>query len=530
MAGQNFLSRRNFLGLAAAAATAAGLGLVGCSPSNSSANGGDNTANGGASSGYTPGPIKETIDTDIVVVGLGMSGLAAAVQTGNNGDKVVGIEATSVTGGNGVGVEGIFAVGSDLQRAAQIEINPVEVITTEMKEFQMIADGALWYKFIEASGQNVSWLIQQGVEFSGTVDDYFGSGVVKSFHWFKDNLASKGYIPQMTAKAQALGVDIRLNTAGKALITDNGTVKGLYAEDSNGNTIQINAKAVILACGGYAQNQEYMTERGWNWENIVYGGTPNHNGDGLQMAFAAGARSFVKQSAYNTTNICGQGDTFQWKADPFTATFCGAGMFGMGGNQLWVNQDASRFINEDFAKDNFELQCVPAMTHRTMYSVFDRNILETGLGGDATAISRVDTINEKDLAKANTIAEVANYFNLDANTLQATIQRYNDLCNAGQDDDFGKPADLMIAIKQPPYYIAKLNQYYLMSVGGIECNINAQAVNETKQPIAGLYAVGTDGCMLYRNIYTINVPGTCNGNNINSGRSAANHAHSVIAG
>jgi fumarate reductase flavoprotein subunit len=205
-------------------------------------------------------------------------------------------------------------------------------------------------------------------------------------------------------------------------------------------------------------------------------------------------------------------------------------MFGMGGNQLWVNQDASRFIAENFAADNFEMQCVPAMTHRTMYSVFDRAILEAAFPDDPDSVTRVDTIGEPDLAIADTIEDAATHFGLDATTLRASVDRYNELCDAGEDSDFGKPAALMAPIKTPPFYIAKLNQYYLMSVGGIECNINAQAVNETKEPIEGLFAVGSDGCMLYRNIYTINVGGTCNGNTINSGRTAANHAHSVIAG
>ena len=308
-----------------------------------------------------------------------------------------------------------------------------------------------------------------------------------------------------------------------------GKVAGLFAEDSDGNTLRINAKAVILATGGFAQNQELMEERGWNWDNIVYGGTPGHNGDGLKMAFDVGARSFVNNSTFNSTNICGRGDTFAWKADTFTSVFCGAGMFGTGGAQLWVNEDGERFICEDFAKDNFEMQCVPAMTHRAMYSVFDRAILEAGLAGDPDMLEFVDTDPEDDLCKADTVAELAAYFGVDAAALQASVDRYNELCEKGADADFGKPAEAMVPISTPPFYMAKLNQYFLMSVGGIECDINAQVVDQNKEPIAGLYAVGTDGCMLYRNIYTINVGGTCNGNNVNSGRTAANHAHEYLA-
>lgn len=520
------ISRRSFLGLGAIAGTAAiGAGLAGCSPSSST-----EKTESSQESTYKPGTIAETIDTDIVVCGLGMSGLAAAVQAANNGDNVVGIEATSVTGGNGIGVEGIFGVNSKMQKEAGIDIKPVEIVSTEMGEAQMATDGALWRNLVQNSADNIDWLEEQGVEFSGNIDNYLGSCIVDCFHWFKGDVASEGYIPQMTQRAKDLGVDIRLSTPGKALIVEDGKITGIYAENESGETVQINAKAVILACGGYAQNQEYMEQRGWNWDNIVYGGTPNHNGDGLKMAFDAGAKSFVSNSTFNCTNICGQGDTFAWKMDNFTSLFCGAGMFGTGGNQLWVNENADRFIAENFAKDNFEMQSVPAMTHRAMYSVFDRNILESTLSvvGDTETLSRIDSVQEDDLAVANSIAEAASHFNLDADTLQKTVDRYNELCDKQSDEDFGKPAELMIPIKQPPYYIAKLNQYYLMSVGGIECNLNAQVLDEKKNPIPGLYAIGTDGCMLYRNIYTINVGGTCNGNNVNSGRTAANHAHSVI--
>lgn len=522
------MSRRGFLGLTAAGAALGVAGLAGCSPAGSEdkpvAKGSDE-----GSSTYEPGEIAETIDADIVVVGLGMSGLAAAVQAANNGDRVVGIEATNTTGGNGIGVEGIFAVGTQLQEEAGIEVTPVEIIQTEMEEAQMVTNGALWNRFINASGDNVEWLIEQGVKFSGMVDDYLGSGIVSCFHWFEGDVASVGYVPHMTARAEELGVDVRLETSAKQLIMSDGKVAGLFAEDSDGNTLQINARAVILATGGFAQNQELMEERGWNWDNIVYGGTPGHNGDGLKMAFDVGARSFVNNSTFNSTNICGRGDTFAWKADTFTSVFCGAGMFGTGGAQLWVNEDGERFICEDFANDNFEMQCVPAMTHRAMYSVFDRAILEAGLAGDPDMLEFVDTDPEDDLCKADTVAELAEYFDVDAAALQASVDRYNELCEKGADADFGKPAEAMVPISTPPFYMAKLNQYFLMSVGGIECDINAQVVDQNKEPIAGLYAVGTDGCMLYRNIYTINVGGTCNGNNVNSGRTAANHAHEYLA-
>lgn len=536
------VSRRGFLGLGAAGAVAVGLGLAGCSaPKEQGAQSETGISsevqgaspfketNNSEAATYEPGEIAETVDCDICVVGLGMSGLSAAVQAANNGDKVVGLEITGVTGGNGIGVEGVFAVNSSMQKEQGISFDPAMVIATELAEMQMNTNGAAWARMVFNSADNVDWLKEQGVQFSGMIDDYLGSGIVPGFHWFEGDVASVGYVPPMTARAEELGVDIRYNTAGRQLIIENGKVAGIYARTEEGADIQINCKAVILATGGYAQNRQYIEERGFNWDNFVYGGTPMHNGDGLVMALRAGASNFVKNSTFNCTNICGQGDTFAWKADPFTAGITGAGMFGTGGYPVWVNEDAVRFISEDFAKDNFEMQSVPAMTQRTIYAVFDRKILEMALGGDAEALAKVDGIDEPDLVQAETLAEAAAAFDLDADTLQKTIDDYNAMCAAGVDTEFAKPAASLVAVDQAPFYIAKLNQYYLMSVGGIECDINAQVVDDTKTPIEGLYAVGTDGCMLYRNIYTINVGGTCNCNNINSGRTAANHAHSVIS-
>lgn len=176
------------------------------------------------------------------------------------------------------------------------------------------------------------------------------------------------------------------------------------------------------------------------------------------------------------------------------------------------------------------------MTKRTIYSVFDRAIAEAALGaaGDAETLDKMDAAvadgTEPDLVCADTVAEAAEKAGLDADALQASIDRYNELCAAGADADFGKDAALMVPIQTAPFYVVKMNQYYLMSIGGIRCDANARVLTDKKQPVEGLYAVGTDGCMLYRNIYTINVGGTCNANNVNSGRATANHAHTLIAG
>ena len=124
--------------------------------------------------------------------------------------------------------------------------------------------------------------------------------------------------------------------------------------------------------------------------------------------------------------------------------------------------------------------------------------------------------------RADTIAELADAFQLDADALAATVDRYNELAAAGTDTDFGKPADLMVPIEAAPFYMAKLTYSYFFSVGGITTDKDRRVLDGDRNPIEGLYAIGNDGNMLYRNVYTINMPGTAFGNQVNSGREAAN--------
>ena len=248
------LSRRSFLGVAAACGLAAGAGLAGCAPKPDDDPTAQENEQEQPDKNMAPTDIKETLDADVLVVGLGMSGLAAAVQAASNGAKVIGIEKMNATGGNGIGVEGIFAVGSSLEVEQGIEIDPAEIVRGELEASQWASGGDLWLDLVHSSGGNVDWLMEQGVKFSGVVDDYHGNSAYPDFHWFDGDVASSGYIPQMTDKAKELGVDMLLETPAVGLIQDGqGAVTGAYAESKERGTLQINAKSVILATGSWGR-------------------------------------------------------------------------------------------------------------------------------------------------------------------------------------------------------------------------------------------------------------------------------------
>ena len=272
------MSRRKFIS-GAALGTAALLGLAGCNqPKSATSNPQSDDDKQAAEQLSTPANVAETIECDIAVVGAGISGLSAAVQAAENGNKVIVLEAGGVAGGNGAGTEGVFAVGSVLQKNLNIEISEVDIIRTELEEGQWVTNGALWYDMVHNSAANIDWLIENGVQFSGNVDNY-GAGLYNTMHWFDNDSAVTSYIEPMQAKAEQMGAEFRFQTTATQLKLENDTVCGVYAEDSKGNVIEVNAKAVILASGGIEANPgrgngwlDVLSHRARRWLHHGHGG------------------------------------------------------------------------------------------------------------------------------------------------------------------------------------------------------------------------------------------------------------------
>ena len=279
------ITRRNFLGIAGAtgiAAAAAGAGLVGCAPASQSS--GSNSESQEGSSQSVTRNVVATYTCDICICGAGNSGLSAAVEAAQQGLGVVVLEKHGGTGGGGIGTEGVFAVNSTMQQEAGIQIEPAEIISTEMNYSHNRANGLKWLDLVQASGENITWLKECGVNFTGVVDDYHG-GQFETFHWFGENRAHDDFSPAMTQTAKDAGVQFLMNCPATDLIQDeSGAITGVYAQKLNGDYVQVNAKAVVLATGGFANNDEYLQEGGFsdttNVKRFLYG----YDGDGERIA------------------------------------------------------------------------------------------------------------------------------------------------------------------------------------------------------------------------------------------------------
>lgn len=487
----------------------------------------------------SPEKVEQVLNTDLVIIGGGISGLSASVQASDSKVKTILLEKNGFLGGNGTGVEGLMGAGSKMQKEAGINFTKSEVVKNELETINYQADGSFWVDIVNNSAENIEWLQKHGVQFD-KVDDYHGTCPLPCFHWFKGGRGAIGYIPAMAKTVyDSDSVTVYTESPATGLIFDKSEkrVKGVYA-NIQGVPTQINAKAVIFASGGFGQNKELIKKQGWNTEHMITIGMPSSVGDAYHMAMAAGAMDKISDSAPLITN--------QIQALPVSN---GRDLIA-GGPALWVNQDGVRFTDESIVERNAILQSQPLKSVKVAYTVFNGKLfdefesnlqdLDDDQQGSMSGIDKfgVDNLNtarrvlEKgvkenkgnSLFKADTLEELAGKVGLPVDYFVAQVKRYNKFCKNGVDEEFAKHKEDLVAIEGGPYYIARLDVSYGVSIGGIGENRHFEVIDDNYEKINGLYAAGIDSAMQYRKIYTINLGGSCCAHNVNSGRHAVINA------
>ena len=272
-----------------------------------------------------------------------------------------------------------------------------------------------------------------------------------------------------------------------------GKITGVSARQKD-QDIKFAAKAVTIATGGYGGNREMLAEYVPGYSNPLptSGIETSHTGDGIQMAFKAGADN----EGVGNLLMCGP---------------CFVGGFGIfhlaiEPTAIWVNKEGRRFIEEGLGCSPFEApNAMLRQTEQVCFSIFDertvRQVLEHGyIRPDADTVSPVDKIEaamKEHLAKgtlkaASTAAGLAESIGLDKDVLATTIDRYNGFCDAGHDGEFAKKTDYLKALRHPPFYAAKCYPWHLGSIGGIKINERMEVLDKDHRPIRGLFAVGSD--------------------------------------
>ncbi|MBN1316431.1 MAG: FAD-dependent oxidoreductase [Anaerolineales bacterium] len=454
--------------------------------------------------------IKETVTTDILVIGAGTSGLPAAIRAKEAGAEVIVID-KFVTSRYGGGDNSI--INSRLQKKLGIEVDPDEVCLALQKYANNWTNQALIRLWADHSGEYMDWLMDmteaQGLEWSiaqwprpahfDNSTEYYEE--FPTCHNIAGGTLINGVGAQGTIlkvereKFAELGGEIRFETRAKQLIKENGRVTGAIAQDKDGNYIKfVTNKAVILATGCYAGNREMMQKycassydlffNGFNlyetqqpelMEAKQAGAEPNNYGDGHMMCLWIGGQMQVSPHAPVSHAL----------TRPF-----GPCAF------LAVNTLGERFHNEDVTSQGISNQLY-FQPGNISYHIFDskwpEQIPYMGVGlmktiGEVSE-EQIASINENTM-HADTIEELAALVELPADALKATIERYNELCEKGHDDDYGKRMDRMYPISTPPYFVGQSFRMALVVLGGLRTNNKLQLLDGDMNVIPGIYLVG----------------------------------------
>jgi fumarate reductase flavoprotein subunit len=484
----------------------------------------------------------EELMADVVVFGGGTAGLAAAVAAAERGARVIVFEKLSVTGGTGNRGMGPLGVESRIQRWKKIPPTKEEAFKAFMDFTLWRVDARLVSEYIRRSGDTIDWLESMGVEFADVIHYFTRRGyathhVVKPPDRPPGPTASATIMKCLTERAEKLGVEIRLETEVKKILKEDGRIVGVVAQSKEGENIEVRAKAVIIATGGFGDNPEMIkkyTKHEWG-KTIFSMRIPGMTGDGIRLAWEAGAARDVMEMEVAGALIA--------SARPGEVPLGGPIMtlgrvFGQPSN-LMVDLLGERFVNEEV--DGAYLgNAVGRLKNACAFSIFDDKArkkyeaegFEWGtwpfpfdkpenLG---KMLREESEKGELAVFVANSLEDLADKAGIKKEALLKTVKEYNMACDKGYDEIFFKSSKYLWPIKQAPFYAGKLVLSAYGSLGGIKINYKCEVLNEEWEPIPGLYAAGVDACSIYYDTYVFILPGNTMGFALNTGRIAGENA------
>jgi len=450
-------------------------------------------------------------DADVVVVGGGSAGLAAAVSAAQNGAKVVLLEKEPFLGGASMATEGLFGIGTEEQKRAGVTLTKDEVFKHAFEFSHALADGQLLRTSIEEAGPTIAWLKSDlGLEFE-LVQISPSEPMVWHIPKYKGRRLGGALITAYTDKAKELGVTIMTRTTGKKLIVEKGKLKGIQAIDAKGKPVIIKAKAVVIATGGFDNSDEKIAK--WTRFDPKRTGAamPLHKiGEGIDMAMALGA------------------DTKGFGLMGFTAIAPGPGVKPMGAvlvaaaqPGLWVNAAGMRFMDETtgFAFP-MAANAIYSQLGSFAWAIWDEDLtqhmkengVDLGLGELLPKGTKVDVIAEvnsgiaagnKHVAMADSIPDLASKMGVDPARLQQTIDSYNGYVAAKKDTEFYKDPRWLRPVKNGKLMAARLVAGHFISIGGVRVNPRMEVITTKGAPIPGVYAAGADVGGLWGDTYAV---------------------------
>ena len=461
-------------------------------------------------------------DTEVLVIGCGFAGSVAAVSAAEKGAKVTIVDKASAPSGRGAH---ITAFGSKVVQQTladgyitEDQMDYAQIIRNWIRWSQGRLDESMLWMFAHKSGACMDWLVEhmeaQGLHATLWCDYFKGPDYTEwpITHFFYDDTTDFVYLngvshglgmdvllPALRSYGESLGVDYRFDTGCARLVRDgDGPVTAAIVTPDGGETfVKINAsKGVIIASGDYSGDTEMM-QRYNPWalnamDERLYIPMWVNTGDLHKQAMWIGAAMQTNDSHAATMHLESGAQSY---------------------NFLHVNGAGERFMNEDVNTQSKASYKAFFGDHRA-FTIYDANGLseiakqcEDGLAGGISSgqqYRRFGTpfdmdvenkllqakIEDGNIQMADTLEELAEKINVPVDTFVATVERYNELVDKGSDDDFGKRAEIMVKITEPPFYAGQLKATLLTASGGLHSDKYGHVLDTNSQPIPNLWVAG----------------------------------------
>ena len=458
-----------------------------------------------------------TVDADVVVVGAGGAGMTAAITAAAEGKNVVILESQSMVGGNSVRATGGMNAGKTVyqdenefgesagvektlktaaekyadnenitalaktvsEQWAAYQANPTGYFdSVELMELDTmiggkgINDPELVETLCANSADAIDWLDEHGITLHNVSS--FGGASVKRIHRpvnAEGKTVSVGsyMIPLLQENCEKAGVKMMLDTTATEILTDaNGAAVGVKATGASGETVTVNAKAVVLASGGFGANLDMVVKYKPELKGFMTTNAPGIQGQGIEMAQAIGAATVdMDQIQIHPT------------VEANTAALITEGLRGDGA--ILINEEGQRFIDEVGTRDVVSAAEI-AQTGSYSWLVVDQAMV------DASSVIQ-GYIKKGYTVTGATYEELGKAMGVDAAAFAETMEKWNGYVEAKNDPDFGRTS-FANPLNTAPYYAVKVTAGVHHTMGGLKINANTEVLNEKGEVIPGLFAAG----------------------------------------
>lgn len=429
-------------------------------------------------------PEKWDHEADVIVVGCGGAGLAALIESADQGMSAIGLEHMQNVGGNSAICNGGMDLpGSPIQEELGIDDSADLFYEDLTNNLGADVNEEMMRLYADLAVDLYGWLTDNvGIEFeSGEVQAT--NGTSRKREHFVDPSQT---IMTMQDQAKSRGSEIHLQTKAVRIIQDpvSKRVLGIEAQKDGESLYYKARRGIIMASGGYARNDAMMDQHlvGIGAENIMHMGHLGDDGSGMLACMELGV---------DTRHISYVG--LLCTAHPEGGGTKGSAMYHMGG--ILVNKEGRRFVDESNGYTNVWPD-VQQQTDQTCFCIYDQEIADRQSGNNSAYYDHLKNVDSGLLITADTVEELAAAIGCPADTLNMTLNTYNgDVETSGVDSEFGRDHLITesgdpVTIDHPPYYAWQTMIAIACTQGGLKKDISCQAIDVKGNIIPGLFLAG----------------------------------------